>query len=1035
MRAFWKKGKRAFALGVALFSVLFGCVAAFAIAMDVGFAASSGAVGGLSDSDNIVLTYSGDKADTWFASGQTITGSVQSSSGACGSTTNYSSTLTITNKKGKPATLSFDYTVDLQGGTIQVDGTGVIANGSFSKEVDSQGTVSIYLESNSTSSPTKITISNIILIVNITATATFLPPSNGWYTVDGTKIDEVSESFVNSQPSSIAYSLEAHANDGYTFASWEVAYKDGLAVSYLEAKITFNCDQDCSIKPLFVSDSLAQFKAAGKTFVDFDKAVKYAQEQNEEKVVLFRSGILGGEHAIPKGVTFLVPFDSGETLYKEEPKVSSGDDSNFAAYLTLTMSSDCSLNVKGAISIGGVCKAAGGSEPAKMIGKYGLIQLEENSSIIVENGGFLYAWGFVSGPGAVHVKAGGHVYEWMQILDFRGGSATSSMKKDSKVFPFNQYAVQNVESAMTIDAGGKETAFASIYALRRITYFDVPFVGGESSNAMFRLSGGSITKQYDYATGRCLYSLDGNSSLSPISIRVGIDIKSKDYVFPITNNMSIRLKSGTLTINQSVALLAGVECFLDSGAEMILSSGVDMYVYDEDQWKGKKYSCTGNDSPVVQRLPGKKGAATPAAVKDAEVDINGVLTVQGNLYTTSSGAKIRSSLRSGVIKQVSAPGSGTETFQYTQSDKKLTECQVPVTAAKLLNQDADSTFFETASVSSGQTIRMKSISGGYWVWEAKDSTSPLVLTYHVGELSYSRAFNVDVDQITILNSSEIPNNTDPRKALAWSISETFSDDTFYSPGATYSRKAFLGDCDLYPVYEGWVNGHFYFDAKIGGPVKGLFYTNRPGTEEMDTLWFDLDAGRFDLGVNEVVKFAGEYYLIESGARSIPDEGWYRVANTSGSYEIRYYYFTQNGYSYRDTKSPVYIDHPCKSGDQIYLPAGWYTFGADGYVQKADNYVYNSADPNPLYIKEKSGTVFCFCEGVKAGIGLFECDGYVYYAQKDASIFKNGTLYVADMHGITDGDKNPLTPGLYYFDDQGRMFDSSFALIDKTSSNA
>ena len=91
--------------------------------------------------------------------------------------------------------------------------------------------------------------------------------------------------------------------------------------------------------------------------------------------------------------------------------------------------------------------------------------------------------------------------------------------------------------------------------------------------------------------------------------------------------------------------------------------------------------------------------------------------------------------------------------------------------------------------------------------------------------------------------------------------------------------------------------------------------------------------------------------------------------------------------------------------------------------------------NAYYLKKVNGIDYCLFDGAYSGIGLFECDGYVYYAQKDASIFKNGTLYVADMHGITDGDKNPLTPGLYYFDDQGRMFDSSFALIDKTSSNA
>lgn len=94
-------------------------------------AATSGEVTGLTN-DNVGLSFSGDKEDTWSANGTTVTGSIQSSSG-CG-TTHYSSTLTLTNKRSIPAVLSFDYAIDLQGGTIQVDGTAVTAGGTFSKE-------------------------------------------------------------------------------------------------------------------------------------------------------------------------------------------------------------------------------------------------------------------------------------------------------------------------------------------------------------------------------------------------------------------------------------------------------------------------------------------------------------------------------------------------------------------------------------------------------------------------------------------------------------------------------------------------------------------------------------------------------------------------------------------------------------------------------------------------------------------------------------------------------------------------------------
>ena len=167
-------------------------------------AATEGTVTGLSN-DNIGLSYKGDKTDTWIAFGTTITGSIQSSSG-CG-TTHYSSTLTITNKRSITAVLSFNYAIDAQGGTIQVEGAAVTAGGTFSKELAAGGTLNVYIKSNSTSAPTKITLSNIALSANIEATATFLPAENGSYTVDG---KTVAEEFSHTQNAVMHISWQRH---------------------------------------------------------------------------------------------------------------------------------------------------------------------------------------------------------------------------------------------------------------------------------------------------------------------------------------------------------------------------------------------------------------------------------------------------------------------------------------------------------------------------------------------------------------------------------------------------------------------------------------------------------------------------------------------------------------------------------------------------------------------------------------------------------------------------------------------------------
>ena len=142
------------------------------------FAATSGTVTGLSDT-NIGLSFSGDADDAWSATGTTITGSVVSVGGTC-SDTHYNSTLTIKNNKATKATLSFNYAIEQNSGTITVDGSAVTTNGSFSKELAAGETITVYIKSGSTTA-TKIAMTNVALVSDATATTTFVPAENGNY--------------------------------------------------------------------------------------------------------------------------------------------------------------------------------------------------------------------------------------------------------------------------------------------------------------------------------------------------------------------------------------------------------------------------------------------------------------------------------------------------------------------------------------------------------------------------------------------------------------------------------------------------------------------------------------------------------------------------------------------------------------------------------------------------------------------------------------------------------------------------------------
>ena len=655
------------------------------------YAANSGTVIGLAD-ESIGLSFSGDADNAWSASSTQIIGKARSTSGSgCGGGSNYRSTLTIANKKTTKATLSFDYTVVVSEGTILVNNTTTTANGSFSMELAAGGTVEVEIESGSTSADTQITMTNVKLVADVSATVTFQPAENGSYTVDGKTI---TDAYTNTQSSMTAYQVEATPAEGYRFKGWyDVA--SGKCIS-TDTKTALNFDSDRTITARFVSKELALFEAGGQVFDDLNDAIAEAQKNLPAIITLAESGKITGNYTIPSKVTLLIPFDEAKTCYTSTPTAITSTPAA-KPFRTLTMAAGSSLTLANgaAISIGGQYYAASGGQQGRIVGPYGYIKMESGSAITVQSGASLYAWGFISGSGAVTVESGGSVYEWYQILDFRGGSASSEM--GNKVFPFSQYAVQNVEVPLTLHAGASETVYTAVYAMRKINPTSIPFIGDKG---MFKIVSGSLTKAYDGATDRIIYTINGEAELNSLNLKLaGMSVSSSSYVLPLTNNMTINLNTGSkLTINQTAALLPGVETTITKDAELVVSSGKSIYIYDRDEWGGY---CGAGDVQYMSVVvaPGRTGKRAPLA--DVKVDVNGTLTAIGGIYTTASGADICSSAGTGAYNQKGTPGTETKTYQYTQKGS-VTAHEIPITPAKLHN--ADGTYFETAKAQTGNTI-------------------------------------------------------------------------------------------------------------------------------------------------------------------------------------------------------------------------------------------------------------------------------------------------------------------------------------------
>lgn len=746
------------------------------------FAATSGTVTGLAD-ENIGLSFSGDAEDAWSANGTSIIGAATSEGGACGNTS-YKSTLTITNKKSTTATLSFDYTIEQNSGTIQVDGTEVSSGASFTKELAANGSVKVYIKSGSTSAATKITLTNVVLVSDVNATATFVPAENGTYTVDGKLI---TGEYSNTQSSMTAYQVVATPADGYQFMGWyDVSNEKYISTS---AKAALNIENDCTITARFASKTAALFETGGQRFDDLGDAVSYAQTNGQSKITLATDGSISGTYTIPAGITLLIPFDEAGTLYTDAPAAIRTAPAS-KPFRTLTMSDGASITVNGAISLGGRYYAAGGSEQGRPVGDYGYIKMADNSSITVKNGGKLYAWGFISGSGSVLAESGATVYEFYQIADFRGGTASSNMHHG--VFPFSQYFVQNIEVPLTLNAGANEQVYSGVYAMKSTYTTAINFIG---DTGMFKVESGSFTKDYDEKTDRLVFTVNGEAALNTLALTLaGMDVNSASYVLPITNNITINIQSGNVTINQDAALLAGVEVNIAEGAGLTVANGKNIYFYDSDEWNSDNFVWGPCKFKSVAYAPGKAYNRSNNDLVDAKMDVNGSVTAIGAIYTTAGGADICSSNGTGKYIQQGALGTATETYQYNANGNNAVT--IPITAAKLHN--ADGSYTETKDAKAGDVINY--VNG---VWGGKEPVQLTVTFEANGSTEYPVEGTMEPQTVLEKTDTALNANSFTREGYNFLNWNTAADGT----GDSYADKATVKLTENTTLYAQWEDNH------------------------------------------------------------------------------------------------------------------------------------------------------------------------------------------------------------------------------------
>ena len=1015
-------------------------------------AATSGTVAGLSD-ENIGLSFKGAADNAWSATGTTITGSVVSVGGTC-SDTSYDSTLTIKNNKDTKATLSFNYAIEQNSGTITVDESAVTTNGSFSKELAAGGEVKVYIKSGSTTA-TKITMTNVVLVSDVTATTTFVPAENGTYTVDG---KAVTEEYSNKQSSMTAYQVVATPAEGYQFLGW-YNLTTGKCIA-TAASTALNIENDCTITAKFAIKTVALFETGGQRFADLNEAVAYAQANKQSKITLATDGSISGTYTIPSGITLLIPFDAAGTLYTDSPAAIRTTPAS-KAFRTLTMSEGTSITVNGAISLGGRYFAAGGSQQGRPVGDYGYIKMADNSSITVKKGGNLYAWGFISGSGSVLAESGATVYEFYQIADFRGGSASSNM--GNKVFPFSQYFVQNIEVPLTLNAGANEKVFSGVYAMSTTYTTSIKFIGNDG---MFKVDSGSFTKDYDEKTDRLVFTVNGEAALNTLSLKLaGMNVNSASYVLPITNNITINIQSGNVTINQDTALLAGVEVSIAEGAGLTVANGKNVYVYDGDEWNSDNFVWGPCKFKSVAYAPGKAYTRTNADLKDAKVDVNGSLTATGAIYTTKGGAYICSSNGTGKYVQQGTPGTETATYQYNANGNNAVT--IPITAAKLHN--ADGSYTETKTAKAGDTINYVS---GVWggtakpcdhknteIRNAKDATctvpgytgdtyckdcgekigtgTAIPAKGHKEVVDAAVAATCEKTGLTegkhcsVCNEIIVAQTEIPAKGHTEVVRDqkpaTLTEDGY--TGNTYCAECgiLIKKGEVIPkggVTVSWVvEGETVKTEACKKGEKPEYTGATPSKTETSRYTYEFSGWTPEISeATEDVTYTAQFTAIGKNGLCIEGNDTYWIKDgvnvefpglirinvgTDAAPHYHYYYFGEDSKAVKDGMYKV------EKNNGLPLPCYNYKFDANGIIE-------HDEDTSKNGICDGDGSKFYYIDGVKVGEGLIRVDGSYYYARTStAEIVRNRSYWVTKTNGL------PIKEGTYKFDADGRMIINGF----------
>lgn len=364
---------------------------------------------------------------------------------------------------------------------------------------------------------------------------------------------------------------------------------------------------------------------------------------------LFGNAFIANDLTIPSGTTLILPSDndSNDAMPKNLTSLYGSGATSFvdnnSAYIktVLTILDSTTVTVQGKILVRGLLGAAGGILEGHTSGSHS--QLINNGTINFNKDSILVARGYIKGTGTANFNSGSTVYSPFVVLDFRGGTNTTTVFRKGNIAPFSQYEMPNIQCVQYYRYGAKHTAYVDLYASKKHNSDSVTAIG--TGGIIEVKDNGSYVKK-TYSNRKSTLSIIGNAIIGDLSLSVsGITVKMSDVQFPIPWTYDINIGDGVTTSSLTAAydykVLTGANIVVNSNATLTTNKSVIIYsTFTDTSFGGAVY-------------PNKPAASL---VVNGIFNINGAFG--GNIQSSNNGAKVCISSSAGLSVSSSEGNSG-----------------------------------------------------------------------------------------------------------------------------------------------------------------------------------------------------------------------------------------------------------------------------------------------------------------------------------------------------------------------------------------